>query len=319
MSDMNTILLIMVLGAPALYLGQSLVLDAVERRARVARMTRVMSGRQGQVLPHRTPLPKRIGQALGRVAAITSERVSVVRGGEAEASAELLRAAGFRSRDAVLIYAFLKLVLPILGAGLAALWFWLNFSQGQSLLLVSIWVIGTALGLSKAPDIYLTFLRNRRFKQIRKAFPDMLELLVIASEAGLGAGPALGRVANEISGSAPALSIEMQQLVIELSVLPNRSDAWIKLSERLPLSEISVFANALHQAERYGTPFAGALRTLMRDERSARLLRIEEHAGRIPALMTIPLILFIMPALFMVLIGPAVLNILDNIIDGGFG
>lgn len=319
MSDVNTFYLVLGISIPFLYLGQSLMLDAFERRTRVARMIRALGQTQKHADPKRTPLVNRLSQTVRRIAAASAEHFSVVQGGEAEASAELLRAAGFRSRDAVLIHAFLKLVLPIMGGLLAAVWFWLTPNPNQSLFVAMVWVIGAALAFSKAPDAYLGYLKKRRFTEIRRTFPDMLELLVIASEAGLSAGPALRRVATEIGTSSPALSLEMQHLVVELSVLPTRSDAWLNFSERVPLSEISVFANALLQAERYGTPFAGALRTLMRDERASRLLRIEEQAGRIPALMTIPLILFIMPALFMVLIGPAVLNILDNIIDGGFG
>ncbi|MCZ4351634.1 type II secretion system F family protein [Roseovarius aestuarii] len=242
-----------------------------------------------------------------------------MKGEEAGNSAELLRAAGFHSRDSIVFYAFLKLALPIIGFLLGVLWFALNETHQTNVLVKFCWICGIALLLSKSPDFYLTQRKNRRFKQVRRAFPDMLELLVIASESGLSANPSLSRVAREMRVFSPVLAFELQQLVIELSFLPSRTKAWQNLSDRLPLSEIMIFANALIQAERYGTPFAGAMRTLMRDERAGRLLRIEEQAGRAPALMTVPLILFIMPPLFIVLVGPAVLSILDNILDGGFG
>ncbi|WP_434286832.1 type II secretion system F family protein [Celeribacter sp. SCSIO 80788] len=296
--------------------------DARTRRARlhrsIARKGQVQAG-PALALPSANPMHKRLQGYLTRMAAVTLERVSVVKGSEAEASDALLKAAGIRSRDAHLVYAFLKLVLPVAGALLALLWLMFNSSDGVKPLSAIIGVSGCALIFSRAPDAFLVQRRRKRLERVRRAFPDMLELLVIVSEAGLGPVPALRRVARELQISSPDLSLELQQLVLELTVLPQRAEAWRNLEERLPLPEISVFANALVQAERYGTPFRAALRNLMQDTRSARLLQIEEKAGRLPALMTIPLIVFIMPALFVVLIGPAVLSILDNIMQGGAG
>lgn len=309
----------LILCAPLIYLGQMAVLQAFDRRTRMARLDRALRASRPERVRPRRPKSRRLLEGVTRFAIHISERFSVIRGGEAEASAELLRAAGFRGRDALLIYAFLKLLLPFGGAGFALLWFALNRPDGQGRLIAVIVILGSALALSKLPDALLKMRQRKRFAEARRAFPDMLELLVIASEAGLGFGPALGRVARDIQPAAPVLAFEIRQLSVELGVLPDRETAWARLSDRLPLSEVTIFANAMMQAERYGTPIASALRGLMRDQRAMWLLRIEEQAGRIPALMTVPLILFIMPALFIVLIGPAVLNILDNIMDGGFG
>ncbi|MCI2214067.1 type II secretion system F family protein [Pseudosulfitobacter pseudonitzschiae] len=316
---MPPLLLQIALAVPVLTALQLLVLNLIDRNARAARIGRTLGRLPVRSSAARQSLTERITREFRRIAQMTLERVSVMRGGEAEASAALLRAAGFRSRDAVLIHAFLKLVLPVAGLLLTILWFVIARDDATRLWVIMIWSCGVALGFSMAPDIILTHLRNRRFKQVRRSFPDMLELLVIASESGLSANPSLSRVATEIRAFCPPLASELQQLVIELSILPSRETAWRNFSERLPMSEITIFSNALMQAERYGTPFAGAMRTLMRDERAGRLLKIEEQAGRAPALMTVPLILFIMPPLFIVLVGPAVLSILDNIMDGGFG
>ncbi|MCI2213039.1 type II secretion system F family protein [Pseudosulfitobacter pseudonitzschiae] len=316
---MPPLLLQIALAVPVLTALQLLVLNLIDRNARAARIGRTLGRLPVRSAAARQSLTERITRKFRRIAQMTLERVSVMRGGEAEASAALLRAAGFRSRDAVLIHAFLKLVLPVVGLLLTILWFVIARDDATRLWVIMIWSCGVALGFSMAPDIILTHLRNRRFKQVRRSFPDMLELLVIASESGLSANPSLSRVATEIRAFCPPLASELQQLVIELSILPSRETAWRNFSERLPMSEITIFSNALMQAERYGTPFAGAMRTLMRDERAGRLLKIEEQAGRAPALMTVPLILFIMPPLFIVLVGPAVLSILDNIMDGGFG
>lgn len=309
-------LALILIAAPILYFAQTAVLNALDGRERMARLNRTMNlKRNDRAMPRRSSSGFLLGMAK-RVAINTSERFSIVNGGEAEASAKLLRTAGFRGRDALLIYSFLKLLLPIGGIGFTWLWFSLDASSEMGVFMKIMIALAAALLLSKLPDAVLKFRQKQRYTEVQKAFPDMLELLVIATEAGLSFGPALNRVARELNAVAPTLSFEIRQLYVELNVMPDRDGAWVRLSERLPLSEISIFANAMMQAERYGTPISQALRTLMRDQRALRLLRIEEQAGRIPALMTIPLILFIMPALFVVLIGPAALNILDNIMGG---
>ena len=312
-------LVLALIAAPILYFAQMAVLNAADGRARMARLHRTMKlQRNDRSIPKRSNSGVLLEMAK-RIAINTSERFSIVKGGEAEASAKLLRTAGFRGRDALLIYSFLKLLLPIGAVGFTWLWFSLDDAGEMGLFMKAMIALAAALMLSKLPDVVLKYRQKKRYAEAHKAFPDMLELLVIATEAGLSFGPAINRVARELNDFAPTLSFEIRQLYVELNVLPDREAAWISLSERLPLSEISIFSNAMMQAERYGTPISQALRTLMRDQRALRLLRIEEQAGRIPALMTVPLILFIMPALFVVLIGPAALNILDNIMGGALG
>ena len=319
MFEFSSLILPITIGVFAFALLYLIVFVVWESRERVTRLRRCTESLHDRESAKRQPLTTYLAQKFHQIAASSFERISILKGEDAGSSMELMRAAGFHSRDSIVIYAFLKLALPIIGFFLGILWFALNGQNDSNVLVQFCWVCGIALVLSKSPDFYLTQRKNRRFKQIRRAFPDMLELLVIASESGLSANPSLSRVAREMRVFSPVLAFELQQLVIELSFLPSRTEAWRNLSDRLPLSEIMIFANALIQAERYGTPFAGAMRTLMRDERAGRLLKIEEQAGRAPALMTVPLILFIMPPLFIVLIGPAVLSILDNIMDGGFG
>lgn len=313
------LLMLLILGLCTVQFRILSLLDDRARRARLSRCIKISETRSRRDGAPSRSFGTELQRALARMAKVTAERVSVVQGGDADASAALLKSAGIRSRDGHLIYAFLKLVLPLAGGGLALLWLLLNARDGVKPLVAVVAVCGTALCLSRLPEMVLSHRRRRRLEKVRRAFPDMLELLVITSEAGLGSVPALTRVARETYASCPCLADEMQQLVVELSVLPNQSQAWDNLEERLPLPEISVFSNAMSQAGRFGTPFRGALRALMEDSRSSRLLRIEEQAGRLPALMTVPLILFIMPALLIVLIGPAALSILDSIMDGGFG
>ena len=249
-----------------------------------------------------------------RLAQVTSERFSIMGGSEAETSAELLLTAGIRGRDAQVVYAFVKTVLPIAALALGVVWVVFVGTPASSTLGSFILVVGFGLLISKLPDYYLTYRRNQRLDSIRRHFPDMLELLVIASEAGLGPQKAISRIAWELQDSQPLLALELSELVSELSMTGNRHQAFSNFYARIPLHEISIFAQTLSQGERYGTPFATAMRTLLRDQRAYRMLRFEEKAARLPALMTVPLIFCIMPAVFIVLVGPAFLNIMDNIL-----
>ncbi len=245
------------------------------------------------------------------------ERFAVVLGGEARETAADLASAGFRSRDALLIYAFLKTILPVIALLAGLVWLFLRYSIGIEMMLPGAAVIATALGLSKGVDFVLGHMRSKRLDSIRRGFPDMLELLVISSEAGLGPQPALHRVASELTLTHPALAQEVLQMVSEMRLTNDRRGAYAKLNARIPLPEIGVFTQTLDQSDTYGTPFSRAMRTLISEQRSNRLMWVEEKAARLPVLMTLPLIFCIMPAVFVVLVGPAALSVLDNILSGG--
>lgn len=310
---MWSVILIAVATFVAMASGLLLALLALSQRERRLRLARVMgdgdAGKSGATTP--SAISNLVRVWLRNI----TERVSIMSGGEAVVSATLLRLAGYRDRDALIIYSFLKLVLPFFGA---ALGFWavkVFAGPDSSTLKILVWVLGGGLLASKLPDAYLKKVTKKRMDAIQRSFPDMLELLVISSEAGLAISPAMLRVSQELAKTGTALASELGTLAVELGVFSDRQKAWRNFEESLPLPEISLFSSTLQQAERYGTPFSDALRQLMRDQRIHRMLAIEEKAGRIPALMTIPLIIFIMPALFIVLIGPAALSILDSIIN----
>ncbi len=255
-------------------------------------------------------------QLLG-IAAKIGERFAVVLGGEARDTAADLSSAGYRGRDALLIYAFLKTVLPVAALGVGMIWLFATHVIGIEMLMPAGMVIGTALGLSKGVDFVVDGRRKKRLANIRRGFPDMLELLVISSEAGLGPQPALQRVACELGSTSPELAREVLQMVSEMRMTNDRRAAYDKLNIRVPLPEIGVFTQTLEQSDTYGTPFSRAMRTLINEQRANRLMAVEEKAARLPVLMTLPLIFCIMPAVFIVLIGPAVLSVFDNIIAGG--
>jgi tight adherence protein C len=157
------------------------------------------------------------------------------------------------------------------------------------------WVIGT--------------LRRPFRNKLRKGLPDALDLLVVAAEAGLGLESALDRVAREMAGSNRAIALELNIVVQEMRMLPDRRMALERMGERTDIEGFKRLGATLSQTLRYGTPLAQALRVLSNEMRQERMLRIEEKAIRLPALLVGPLILFILPALFIALIGPSVLEI----------
>jgi tight adherence protein C len=137
--------------------------------------------------------------------------------------------------------------------------------------------------------------------------------MVICTEAGLGLEAALYRVSDELGPNAPELADELHLTAIELGFLPDRRIALQNLTARTELPSIRGVVNALVQTEKYGTPLASSLRVLATEYRDERMLKAEEKAAKLPATLTVPMIVFILPTLFIVLLGPAILKALDSL------
>ncbi len=167
----------------------------------------------------------------------------------------------------------------------------------------------------KGPDLWISNMANKRTKEIRKGLPDALDLLVICAEAGLTVDSAFARVARELGRAYPELGDEFALTAIELSFLTERRMAFENLAYRVKLDSVKGVVTTMIQTERYGTPLASALRVLSAEFRNERMMRAEEKAARLPAIMTIPLILFILPTLFVVILGPAACSISDNFLN----
>lgn len=221
-----------------------------------------------------------------------------------------LAQAGIRSKEWAIAIIFGRLVLPIVVGGTAALLiyglnFWPEWGEFKKF-----GIFAGALLLSyKAPDLYVENKITKRSDAIRKGIPDALDLLVICAEAGLTVDAAFQRVARELGAAYPELGEEFQLTAIELSFLTERRMAFENLSERVRLEALKGVVTTMIQTEKYGTPLASALRVLSAEFRHARMMRAEEKAARLPAIMTVPLILFILPTLFVVILGPAACSI----------
>lgn len=242
------------------------------------------------------------------------QRLSLIKDRQSNEVRKLLVSAGYRSRDAVVVYTFFKLVAPLAFLGGAALYVYGLDPIGRGPMADAAAVMAAALFGSKLPDIILKNSKDKRLESIRKTLPDTLDMLVICAEAGLATDAALKRVVAETSRKSSVLGDELHQTALELSFMPERRQALENLAERAPVPSVVAFVNTLIQAEKYGTPLARAFKVLSQEQRAERMLRAEEKAGRLPATMTVPMMLFILPALFVVLIGPAILDIMDNFI-----
>jgi tight adherence protein C len=223
--------------------------------------------------------------------------------------------AGYRSKDAIIIFAFAKLVMPFVGLALGLVLGDIDWSRPFTVDQATGWliVLGVAYFGARLPEILVANARAKRYKALRKGLPDALDLMMICAEAGLSLSAALDRVAREMSRVSPELAEEFGLTSVELGFLPDRAIALKHLYERADLPEIRGFVNVIAQTEKYGTPIAQALRVLSKEFRTQRMLRAEQKAARLPAMMTVPMIVFILPTLFVVVMTPAVLSMMDNI------
>ena len=223
----------------------------------------------------------------------------------------LLVIAGFRTPDAINIM-FASKVFCGLMAGIVAYGYCVTADpppvEGAATLVV--FVLGLVAG-SMVPELYVKHRARAMRRRIGNAVPDAMDLLVICAEAGLTLDSALSRVARELSLSAPEIAKELTITEAELRVLPDRRQALENLVYRTDVGELSSLVVTLSQAEKYGTSLSQALRTIASEGRRTRMLRVEEKAARLPAIMSVPLMLLILPPVVVVVAGPALLRLFD--------
>ena len=162
------------------------------------------------------------------------------------------------------------------------------------------------------PILFIDYVVRKRTKAVAFGLPDALELLVVCVEAGLSLEDGIQRVARELKDSQPALADELALTWAEINILPSRTDALAKLSDRIDVQSVRSVVGMLTQSLRFGTPLAQSLRVGALEMRNDQMLSLEERASRLPALMTIPVMLFIMPTIFLIIGGPAVLRLMDS-------
>ncbi|MGP1393935.1 MAG: type II secretion system F family protein [Inquilinaceae bacterium] len=282
---------------------------------------RPMAGRARALVRHRDALKqaalapgrRRKNEAAGNLMQMVVKRLDLMRSRQADTIAMKLAGAGYRSKEAAIAYLFFKATLPLAIAAAAILLLFVVRIVDQSMSVRALIALAAILIGAYAPDILIRNATQKRRHKIRKALPDALDLMVICAEAGLSLDAALTRVARELEHSYPEISDEFALTAVELGFLPDRKTALDNLAARTGLPGIRAMVGTLQQTEKFGTPLAQALRVLAAELRNERMMRAEEKAARLPAVLTVPMIVFILPPLFIVLIGPAILRVIDSL------
>ena len=221
--------------------------------------------------------------------------------------------AGIRTKDLAYFIILARVVLPVvIGGGVILALYVFDVEPDWGAFKRYAATAVALIGSYKAPDLWLGNKVKKRSHAIRKGLPDALDLLVICAEAGLTVDAAFGRVAKELGKAYPELGDEFGLTAIELGFLNERRMAFENFATRVDLEAVRGVVTTMIQTEKYGTPLASALRVLSAEFRNERMMRAEEKAARLPAIMTVPLILFILPTLFVVILGPAACSISDN-------
>jgi len=239
-------------------------------------------------------------------------RLNLLRSQHAAEARQKLARAGIRSQDAMVKYLFAQISLPfVFGSLILADTHVLHLTPLPAQFGFLPAMAAVVLGFY-APKIYLRNATDKRAKQLQLALPDGLDLMVICAEAGLSLDATLVRVSRELGNTWPELGEEFAITAAELTFLPERRMAFDNLNGRTDSEGIRGVVNTLQQTAKFGTPLAQSLRVLATEMRAARMTRAEEKAARLPAMLTIPMIIFILPTLFIVLLGPAAINVMDT-------
>lgn len=224
-----------------------------------------------------------------------------------------LRQAGYRSQNALNIFLFARFVLPFVFFAVGAFYiFYLGHLGDKPLAIRILAAIGAAYLGFYAPNIFISNRVSKRQLSIKRAWPDALDLLLICVESGVSMEVALRRVADEIAVASPELAEELVLTTAELSFLQDRRVAYENLGTRTGLDIVKAVMQALIQAERYGTPIAQALRVLAQESRDQRMNEAEKKAAALPPKLTVPMIVFFLPVLIAVILGPAGIQVADT-------
>jgi tight adherence protein C len=279
----------------------------IEDRLKALRTRRMKTRREQQAAVRARTSSRATSLGLMRRVA---DRLNLLRGAAADQTTRRLRQAGFQSRDAAVVYVFVKLALPLTLGFLMILATSVTGILEVPADLVLPTCIGAVLAGFVLPEVYIKNLATKRRDVLNYLLPEGLDLLTICVEAGLSIDSAFRRVSREMQTTMPELAAEFEMTAIELTYLPDRQQALENMAERSESPAIAALVNALRQTEKYGTPLAASLRILSQEFRQTRASKAEEKGARMPALMTVPLMVFILPTLITVLIAPAIMSAL---------
>jgi tight adherence protein C len=226
-----------------------------------------------------------------------------------ESARDKLVMAGYRGQAPYVTFLFARMIAPIVLFIATVLYmFLISHWQASAMMKLGVCIGGAYLGL-QAPMLFLKNNISKRQLSIRRAFPDALDLLLICIESGMSIEAAFRKVASEIVTQSIALSEEFTLTTAELSYLQDRKVAYENLAKRTGLEGVKSVCLALQQSERYGTPLGQSLRVMAQENRDMRMNEAEKKAAALPPKLTVPMILFFLPVLFVVILGPTGIKI----------
>jgi tight adherence protein C len=230
---------------------------------------------------------------------------------EAADTRDKLKMAGLRGQSALIAFLFARVAVPPIVFLVVLGYLFLADAYADQPALLR---LGIALGAGYAgfylPNVYITNRITRRQQEIMRAFPDALDLLLICLESGVSVEQAFRKVGQEIGVQSSALAEELSLTTAELSYLPDRRIAYDNLGRRIGLPGVKAVVTALIQAERYGTPLGQAMRVMAQENRNMRMAEAEKRAAALPPKLTVPMIAFFLPVLFVVILGPAAIKLM---------
>jgi tight adherence protein C len=315
-SFMSAQLLVMLLAAAATFatvltvsmpmlsrdrMSQRMKVMATERdKMRAARMTEF--SREGQ--------PGRLRQTPQGFMQQIVNRLNLRKAFDSEEVRDLLKMAGLRGQAPLVAYMFFRLIMPIIVTIVALIYlFAVANLQHPPIAKFGMAIAAGYVGFY-LPNVFLKNLVQKRQSSIIQSFPDALDMLLICVQAGMSIEAAFGKVSKEVSNQSLELAEEFSLTTAELSYLQDRRVAFENLGKRTGIGGIKAVATALIQAERYGTPVGQALRVMAKESRDARMSEAERKAAALPPKLTVPMIVFFLPVLFVVILGPAILQVM---------
>ena len=227
-----------------------------------------------------------------------------------EQARTLLMQAGFRGQAPYVTYLFFRMAMPIIMLVVSLFYMFVVLKLDYPLMVKLAIAIGAAYFGMYSPNLFLKNKIQRRQTSIKRAFPDALDLLLICVESGMSIEAAFRKVSEEIGTQSVALAEEMTLTTAELSYLPDRRAAYENLAQRTGIEGVRAVCLALQQSERYGTPLGATLRVMAQENRDMRMSEAEKKAAGLPPKLTVPMIVFFLPVLFVVILGPAAIRVM---------
>jgi tight adherence protein C len=308
-------IVVTLLAAVAAFATALTVLMPVLSRDRLATRMQVMATERDKMRASRlADLAKKDGQGRLRIAPKgfmqdIVERFNLRSMFETEEVRDKLKMAGLRGQAPLVAYLFFRLAMPIIIAVIALVYLFLIAAyEYPPPIKVGLALVAGYLGFY-LPNMFIENLVQRRQTSIKNSFPDALDMLLICVQSGMSVEAGFGKVASEVGSQSLELAEELSLTTAELSYLQERRQAFENLGKRTGIPGIKAVATALIQAERYGTPVGQALRVMARENRDMRMAEAEKKAAALPPKLTVPMIVFFLPVLFVVILGPAIIQV----------